>query len=198
MISHGHGMHPILLIKFFHFALKSYFNSKTMRCFWCTKYSQFTYLYMHLLVIFFIINHKRMVINHLKYIFKHFRVFMPPFSETNVMTDVVAVCTWRLCSGHARLKIKYSLHFHCHEANPWENNSMSFPPHYIYSLMNKPQQSCLFHNNIFTEQPSGNPECQASLLYPHPHCPCSTLHVQGTVLPWPVLAAPVSTRSTDF
>ena len=39
MNSHGHGMYLLLLIPFFHFALKCYVTSKTIRCFWCTMYS---------------------------------------------------------------------------------------------------------------------------------------------------------------
>jgi hypothetical protein len=34
MNSHGHGMYLLVLITFFHFALKCYFISKTVMCFW--------------------------------------------------------------------------------------------------------------------------------------------------------------------
>jgi len=37
--SHEHGMYLLLLIPFLHFALKCYVISKTIRCFWCTVYS---------------------------------------------------------------------------------------------------------------------------------------------------------------
>jgi hypothetical protein len=40
MNSHGHGMHLGVLIKFFHFALQSYFISKTVRSFGCTFVSK--------------------------------------------------------------------------------------------------------------------------------------------------------------
>jgi hypothetical protein len=42
---HGHGMYLIVLIKFFHFALKCYFISKSVRCFWRTLYKQ---IYMNI------------------------------------------------------------------------------------------------------------------------------------------------------
>jgi hypothetical protein len=35
---HGHGMYLIVLIKFFHCALKCYFILKSVRCFWRTLY----------------------------------------------------------------------------------------------------------------------------------------------------------------
>jgi hypothetical protein len=38
MNSHVHGMYLPVLIKFFHFALKCYLISKTVRGFWCTLY----------------------------------------------------------------------------------------------------------------------------------------------------------------
>lgn len=37
--SHGHAMYLLVLIKFFHLALKCYFISKTVRCFWRTLHS---------------------------------------------------------------------------------------------------------------------------------------------------------------
>jgi hypothetical protein len=39
MNSHGQGIYMLLLKPFFHFALKCYVISKTIRCFWCTVYS---------------------------------------------------------------------------------------------------------------------------------------------------------------
>jgi len=38
MNSHGYGLHPTVSIKIFHFALKSYFNSKPVRSFRRTLY----------------------------------------------------------------------------------------------------------------------------------------------------------------
>jgi hypothetical protein len=41
-ILHGHGNVSMCVHKFFHFALKYYFTSKTVRCFWCTLYNSGT------------------------------------------------------------------------------------------------------------------------------------------------------------
>jgi len=38
MISHGHGMYLPVLVKLFHFALKCYFFSNTVRCVWHILY----------------------------------------------------------------------------------------------------------------------------------------------------------------
>jgi len=38
MISHGYAMNSPVSKKFFHFALKYYFISKTIRCLWLTQY----------------------------------------------------------------------------------------------------------------------------------------------------------------
>ena len=38
MNSHGHGMYLPILIKLFHFALKCYFVSNTVRCVWLILY----------------------------------------------------------------------------------------------------------------------------------------------------------------
>jgi hypothetical protein len=115
MVSQGHGIHPIVLIKFFDFALKRCFIQKSSGVS-DTPCTINLHIRMQLLVRF---SHIRcMVINHLKYIFQHFRVYLSPSSETNVMSDGVAICIGYLCSGHARLKIKYSHHFHSHNANP--------------------------------------------------------------------------------
>jgi hypothetical protein len=55
MNRHGHGMHPIVLIKFFHFALHSYFITKKCQVF--LTHPVYACIFVHMYTLLWLVGH---------------------------------------------------------------------------------------------------------------------------------------------